>query len=285
MPTNCSLSTTNYSLPTTNYQLVTMRIPKTRRSVVIGVLLALLFLHWLGFSPLTRPLGFIGRAVVAPLYERIADVSENEREAELAALREAVRTVLGESYEIRDRSRAEEQSITIRSWADGRALHDIVLSRVVTQIVRDDTILYVLDRGARHGIVEGASVVMDRGVLVGRIVTVSEERALVKPLTAPEHRFAAYLDNPSKGAGIVVGVGDHSRVRMDFTPRDVAVAIDDVVITSGIDPRVPQGLLIGTVTDVLVPDNEPWQEITIRPLVHPRDIRTVGVLPQFTDER
>ena len=65
---------------------------------------------------------------------------------------------------------------------------------------------------------------------------------------------------------------------MDFIPKDIVVNKDDLVITSGLEPLVPRGLVIGKVDKIINPSGELFQSAYLRPLYSVSDLQIVTIL-------
>jgi rod shape-determining protein MreC len=64
-------------------------------------------------------------------------------------------------------------------------------------------------------------------------------------------------------------------------PKDIDISVDDLVATSGLEPDIPAGLIIGQVSKVDKAQEKFWQEAMIEPAVEYHTIRLVTViLPQ-----
>ncbi len=246
------------------------------------VLLFCIGIGALGFLPLERPLRWLGQAVIAPISDRMRDVTTDERDRESAALRQALRSILGETLAAREeqsRTRSEER---MQVWSQTHGLTAPIIARVIGQTTRGGRRIFLLDRGAEDGVTAEAPVIMDDGVYVGRVESVTPRRALVVLASAVGNTFAVNLANAGATPGLAKGEGEELPLTVDFVPSDRTAAPNDVVQTAGLDDELPRGLLVGTVTDVRVTDQSPWKQLIVTPLVRPADLFIVGVLQKET---
>lgn len=108
---------------------------------------------------------------------------------------------------------------------------------------------FIINRGERDGVVLHAPVVAEGGVLVGSIIAVEPRRALYRSVRDPfsavavqqvDNRAVAGLARGRHGVGIVV----------DFLLADVEVKGGELMVTSGFNPGIPAGLVVGTLASI-----------------------------------
>jgi rod shape-determining protein MreC len=66
---------------------------------------------------------------------------------------------------------------------------------------------------------------------------------------------------------------------MQFIPQDTTITVGDVVITSGLGGKIPEGLILGTVQSIQAEPSAPFLTATILPVHDPREWTSVIVLP------
>lgn len=136
---------------------------------------------------------------------------------------------------------------------------------------------YLIDRGGDDGLAEGDPVIIGEGNLLGKITELSQQSAVVTGLGDYRSAVAAALLNGNKTIGIVNGTSDN-RLALNFIPKDEAVAVNNLVVTSGLEEGVPSGLLIGVVTAVRADPNTPFLDAVVEPLVDFRKYQIVSVI-------
>jgi rod shape-determining protein MreC len=99
----------------------------------------------------------------------------------------------------------------------------------------------LVDRGRERGVRSGMPVISEQG-LVGLVTATCRSRGIVRGRGSEELEF-------------------------EFVARGSDVALDDVVITSGLGGVYPKGLYIGTISAISDPDTQLLQRATIRPAV------------------
>jgi rod shape-determining protein MreC len=106
----------------------------------------------------------------------------------------------------------------------------------------------LIDRGAKDGITIGLPV-LSGNIVVGRISEARENRASVI-LTTHSNFSAAIRLSRSGLEGVTEGSPIKNVIRLKYIPKMSDVRIGDEVITSGRGGIFPEGLKVGTVTEV-----------------------------------
>lgn len=148
-------------------------------------------------------------------------------------------------------------------------------ARVISRDIEER--LIVLNQGSLNGVQQGLPVIIGDGHLIGTIQTVHANTSEVLLISAQEQSIAATIYGESATRGRVEGQ-DGFYLEMAFVPREERIDISDVVATSGLDPLVPDQLIIGLVESVEAPDQEPFQTILVKPVFDVRDFSEVLIL-------
>jgi len=135
----------------------------------------------------------------------------------------------------------------------------------------------VINRGAEDGILLGAPTIVGSGILVGKVVKVQNNSAVVRLINDDSSSIAATISNREKSIGLVEG-GFGLSVRMNFIPQNEVVNQEDMVVTSGLEEGIPKGLLIGKISVVEKTPQEPFQQAILEPLADLQRISLVTVL-------
>ncbi len=152
-----------------------------------------------------------------------------------------------------------------------------VSAQVLAKSVSHSVSRFLIDVGARQGVQLGAAVVSGEGMFVGKVIELGEHSATVSALTDPSHSVAVSLLNKSRTIGVATGsVGD--LLQIDFIPTDETVQENDLVVTSGLEPLIPSGLLVGVVNTVEQQTGSPFQQAIVEPLTDIRRLSLVLVL-------
>lgn len=134
-----------------------------------------------------------------------------------------------------------------------------------------------INRGSRDGLQVGEPVIVSKGVLVGKILTVDESSSQVRLISDSRSRVEAAVLNTSQTIGIVEG-GFGISLRMNFVPRNETILVNQDIITSGLEGKIPRGLLIGKVVSVENEAYQGFQTITLTPGTELAKLSYVSVL-------
>lgn len=243
-----------------------------------GVLIILLVLSWIGFSPAYRVIGWMERSLIGPIFRVVSSWTSTDEAIENARLRAVIRTLVRDEQSRIERVQQDEAGSTLRAWAERHKEQQLEFATVITQVREDNRLLLVIDRGEREGVRTGQAVIAHDGFLVGRIARTAQEHSLVELVLAPGHRFSVRFENEVAALGLAEGRGEQDMIRVGFIPRDMSIALGDSAVTSGMDDRIPKNLLVGTVQEIRVDESGPWKRVSLLPLLRPSDITIVGVL-------
>lgn len=226
---------------------------------ILAVTILLIFLHLISF---TGPIeGFIQKGVsvavrpILGLREAINQISgggEGNKDALVDKAR--LFELEQENKELKKLLKFSEQQS-----------YDYVASRLIGQTVDGHSNVMLLDKGEQDGIKVGYAVVIDGGVLIGKIIKVGEAVSYLLILTDSRSKVTATLQNEDLTPGILVGDRGLG-INLELIPQNLTVAAGDLVVTSGLEPAIPQGLIIGQVESVLVEGNTLFQKAAVEPV-------------------
>lgn len=132
---------------------------------------------------------------------------------------------------------------------------------------------FTLDKGSDDGVQEGMAVVVEAGVLVGRITKVFGNTATVTLVTNQESLVNV---ETSKNAVRGVARGEHGlNIKLDMVEQGKELAAGDGVVTSGLGGEYPRGLLLGTLSDIGFSEDKLFQTATINSPVRINSLRFV----------
>ncbi len=138
----------------------------------------------------------------------------------------------------------------------------------------------VIDAGRDQGIEVGMSVITPAG-LVGRIAETTATAARVRLITDVSSSVSGLLQN-SRVNGQVVGTQD-GRLAMRFLSANDPIAVGETLVTSRLGGTMPQGIVIGTVTDIEEQPGASTIQAIIEPAVDLLRMESVMVILDFID--
>lgn len=213
---------------------------------------------WIG----GKAVGIFDAAAVSP--ERVARL-EDERNS--ALLNEA------ELQRLRDENRELRDTL---GFVTRQSVRSIVAS-IVSRSISPEASSVVIDRGSNDGVLVGAPVVGGAGVLIGKVTSVTPGSATIRAISDRASATAVTLYNESRTIGVAEGLSG-SLLTLNYVPQDERISVNDIVVTSGLEPNVPSGLLVGIVNQVNSDPIEAFQTAVLEPLSDVRRVSTVTVL-------
>lgn len=134
-----------------------------------------------------------------------------------------------------------------RKWLYQRA-------KVVSNSVTAQNNFVVISRGSAQNVTKDEGVVDTNNGVVGIVTEVSANFAVVMSLLHKDSKISAILKNDPLGGGSIIWDGREPNILSFTNVRKSAKAQKgDTVITSGITPTFPYGMMIGTI-DQIEPD-------------------------------
>jgi rod shape-determining protein MreC len=225
-------------------------------------------------SPIEKGLGSIFRPVATFLSDA---GSLNELQEENRRLRLENEALQNEVAGLRlsgERVRELEQALDILEAETGQVK---LAANVVHRNSSPFTDVLSIDRGANDGIRTGMVVLSSQGTLLGTVTSVTANRSFVRLITDSTSRVAAETVE-TRFDGIVKGAANR-QLYFDFAQADVKVG--DIIVTSALTGRFPQGIPIGRVAEVSGTAQDLFRTVRLETLVRVSTVRTVIVLLSF----
>lgn len=150
-------------------------------------------------------------------------------------------------------------------------------ARIIARDTPEESVV-TIDRGERDGIRINSAVVIGDGALFGIVNSVAATSSTVRLTEDPGSAIPGAILGKQKTIGLITG-RDGALLSMEYIPQDTQLAVDDIVVTSGLGGHLTQGIVIGTVTDIIATPSAPFITATVSPVHDPREWTTVLVLP------
>lgn len=253
----------------------------------LAIIVLLIFLHFTKIlAPLESQIYSILNKVAAKFYStsfnlRSAYVRQTEKRDFLEVVDELEEKVKKLTVENARLKKLEEENSKLRQHlkfteeAKVKFILANVISRQIPAAPEEAQTDIIIDKGSRDGLFVGLAVI-DKGVVVGKIVKVEENISQVTLVTNSSCKLGATITNLDRTIGVTTGnLG--LTINMNFIPQVEKVAVGDLVVTSGLEENIPRGLVIGEITQVSSDSNEIWQSAIIEPIAGFDDLLIVSV--------
>ncbi len=142
------------------------------------------------------------------------------------------------------------------------------MKKMVAEILSVDSDPYthqiVINRGANDGVFEGQPVVDEQGI-VGQILLVGTTTSRVILITDVTHAVPVRISR--NGIRMVAtGSGRIDRIGHPYVPHSADIRTDDVLVTSGLGGKYPEGYPVSKVTLVRKDESRPFAQVLSTPI-------------------
>ncbi len=134
----------------------------------------------------------------------------------------------------------------------------------------------VIDKGSRDGVYDGQAMIDDRGV-VGQIVKTGLLSSQGILISDPDHALHVEL-NRNGLRTVALGTGKHDLLNLPFLTNNADIEVDDLLVTSGLGGAFPAGYPVAIVTLVIRNPQEPFAEVTARPIAALNQVRELMLI-------
>ncbi|MEK7064926.1 MAG: rod shape-determining protein MreC [Patescibacteria group bacterium] len=248
---------------------------RSKRKTFFSILVLIILVIAAHFFGLLNPLENILRGLVSPgsnlMYGLSVNISGQEDKCADELLKnKTAETALQLAEEENNELRAQSQFLQKQKWQTVGA--DVTGKNIDTL---GNTL--IINRGARDGVKENNPVIINDGILIGKIARVEEKISIIRLINDNQSKFAATIMNTDRSLGLIEG-GYGISVQMNYIPQNEAINIGETIITSGLEENVPRGLLIGTIETVEKEAYQPFQKAIVKPLANLNKINLVSVI-------
>lgn len=253
---------------------------------LLMIALGVVFLHYVG---VLGPVEYLASRLLAPVQSRLYGAGSfvnglyrGPGSSATGADAEAYKALQLENATLKaqlDELKALQQQIVFLTAAQLPA----IAARVIGKSLQPDFQTLIIDKGARDGLAPGMPVISGQGIMVGKIIEARDGTAHVLLLNDSHSSVAVTIQNETRTKGLAVGDRGLS-LKMELIPRDTTLAIGDMVVTSGLEPTVPRGLVVGQVEHIVSEQNDLFQQAFLKPLVDLDHLLVVSVITTVTNQ-
>lgn len=141
-----------------------------------------------------------------------------------------------------------------------------VSAKIVTGVSDSLSKSVVINRGSADGIEKGMAVVAGSGIMVGKIYETSTHYSKVLLLTDNKSKVAATIQNLDRTTGLIEGQFGLS-FSMTNIPQDQEIVEGDLIVTSGLEGKIPKNLLIAEVDSINQIESEIFKTALLTPII------------------
>ena len=186
----------------------------------------------------------IGNRIAGETYNMSASVRDYfalRHENELLHAENArLRAQIASSYIHYDSKRFEYNDTTYQQ------IYHYITAKVIKNSWNRARNYLMIGKGQRSGIEPDMAVISPQG-LVGVVVGTSENFAVVMPVLHPESKHSVMLKRTQTCGTLIWEGSNFLHATVTNIPTTHQINIGDTIITSGQDPALPKGIMVGTV--------------------------------------
>ncbi|MDF7667104.1 rod shape-determining protein MreC [Orbaceae bacterium ESL0727] len=152
--------------------------------------------------------------------------------------------------------------------------------KMAAQVLLADTDPYVyqivLNKGKSDGVYVGQPVVDGKGI-VGQIYEIAQTTSRAILVCDYQHAIPVQVLR-NDIAMVAVGNGCSNELTLDFLPNNVDIKVGDILVTSGLDGRFPEGYPVAIVSSVKLDINDSTPVISATPTADLKRLRYLLLL-------
>ncbi|OGY44467.1 MAG: rod shape-determining protein MreC [Candidatus Buchananbacteria bacterium RIFCSPHIGHO2_01_FULL_39_14] len=254
-------------------------------ATLLAAVILLIFLHYLKiilpledtliriFSPIQYRV-YLAGVKINDFYYNLTSrgnlVDENEK------LRNQLVSLAAENSQLKIKLEALDQLIQQNNFLLENKTN-AVLAKVVGKNPEPNHQSLILNKGSEDGVLIDYPVITERGIIIGKILSVEPHSSQLLLLTDSKSRLAAMIQGQNQIKGVVVGEHGLS-LKMEMVSQKDEIKEGEIVVTSGLEPTIPAGLVIGSVNRASKEANNFFQTVQLQSLIRIDDLIVVSIL-------
>ena len=139
----------------------------------------------------------------------------------------------------------------------------------------------MINAGSKRGIEAGQAVIDGSGVM-GQVEDVHLHLAAVRLISDPNHALPVQINRTGLRT-VAFGTGNTSALSLPTVPREADVRVGDLLVTSGLGDRFPNGYPVATVASIDRQEGQTFATVQATPLAaldRGREVLLIKALPQ-----
>lgn len=194
---------------------------------------------------------------------RVNDFSQGARE--YFSLREINRMLAEENTNLRKSLEQQKQGLDNQYGADSAIIKrfDFVSAKVVNNSTDRFTNFITINKGKNDGLKSGMAVISPQGV-VGKVKMTSQHFSVVSSILNIDIMVSGVMKRTGYFGTIQWDGTDPDYINFNFIPRHVEPIVGDSIITSGYSGIFPEGILIGTISNIERTQEAPFYDLKVK---------------------
>jgi rod shape-determining protein MreC len=251
---------------------------------IIAVIILLIFLHSLGI--LAKPEYYALRVFTDLQHKtytfltklRFSFINYQEAQAfkrENEELKSRLNNLIYENSQLKSYKLENKKLKELLNYFQEKEFSYLTAKVIGRDIDKDNTLL--INLGKDQGIREGYPVVVDNGIIIGKIIDAKDNISTILLVTDNLSQLAISTIDINKTTGLAKGEFGLS-IKVELIPQDLEIKEQDLIITSGAEENIPRGLILGKVNRIISHKNDLFQSVVISPLVDYEEITFLSII-------
>ncbi|MDD2807752.1 MAG: rod shape-determining protein MreC [Patescibacteria group bacterium] len=262
----------------------------SRSVIYLAAVILLIFLHYIGIlKPLEDFAIFLLTPIQASVYRLGGGINQlytgfpgrQDLAKENSSLTEQVNKLIVENSQLKMMIELNSEVSVQQKFLEHSGLKAITAT-IIGRNPEPNLQSIIIDKGSNDGIKPDLPLITADGVMVGKILKVKGNSSEAILVNDSRSRIAAVVQNEAGSKGAVIGEHGLS-LKMELIPQNDKVSEGDVAITSGIEPNIPRGLVIGTVSRVITEANGFFQTALLQSPVKINNLIVVSIVTNTYD--
>ncbi|MDP4283927.1 MAG: rod shape-determining protein MreC [Bacteroidota bacterium] len=157
-------------------------------------------------------------------------------------------------------------------------------AKVIQNSVSQPNNYIELHRGANQGILPDMGVIDINNAVIGSVMDVSSNYAVVMSLLHQQSNLSARLKKSGETGTVIWDGKSRDVLLLKDIPKTVKISSGDTVITSGFSDKFPPGLLIGFVKDIINDQTKSTYVVRIKPAANFQTIQYSYIINNIQKE-
>lgn len=226
----------------------------------------------LALEPVTRLLSYPGR-FLNTVGDRLHSYNELFEENRLLRAE-----LLQSSAQLQQLAESRAENARLRALLNASlSINDHILNAEIISVDPNPSHhVFILNKGAREGMVEGMTVLDAKGIM-GQVTEVTPRLSSLMLISDNRHSIPVRIARTDERA-ILTGTGDSHRLKLDYAPESVSIKVGDQLVSSGLGNNFPAGYPVAIVSEVKKLNGREFAEVYAKPIADLDHSRHVIVL-------
>lgn len=154
--------------------------------------------------------------------------------------------------------------------------YQLIAANILSRDLLNQNLL-ILDVGENSGVQIGQAIVVDDGLMIGKIIEVRPDASVARLLTDNLSKIAVSVGTEQNVSGILegsLGLG----MNLHYIPQEQEIKKGDLVVSSRLSENIPAGLIVGQIETVEFSEEDLFKQAIVTPLIDYNNISLVGII-------